>query len=91
MMAEEEAVARMPTKRNCDDDSDNESRFSAADDGDDNDRIITLQQLLDQVTVGTKLELYWRDDDAYYPGVVVAHCQLPYDMRSYRYNVLYDD
>ena len=98
MAEEEEAVARMPTKRNCrstndddDDDSDNESRFSD-DDGEDNDRIrITPRHLLDQVTVGTKLEIYWQDDDAYYPGVVAAHCQLPKDMRSYRYNVLYDD
>mmetsp|Transcript_16905 Transcript_16905/g.36475 ORF Transcript_16905/g.36475 Transcript_16905/m.36475 type:complete len:705 (+) Transcript_16905:176-2290(+) len=50
-------------------------------------------QLISKITVGTKLAVYWQDDDAYYPGVVAAH--RPYDSDDRLghdvYTIEYDD
>ena len=65
-----------------------ESRFSESDDDDgkrllddngsvtNSDRRRTshpLYQLLSQIVIGTKLEVYWPSMKKYYPGSVVAH------------------
>ena len=55
----------------------------------------TQLKLLSKVTIGTKLAVYWPDDNEYYPCVVKSHRPTPgsnsNNQVGHRYEVLYDD
>ncbi|KAL7536643.1 hypothetical protein ACHAXR_011038 [Thalassiosira sp. AJA248-18] len=60
----------------------------------------TKMQLLSQITIGAKVEVYWGGDDTYYPGTVISHVVLKGGTRGHDgkdkreghvYSIHYDD
>ena len=51
----------------------------------------SVNKLLSNITVGTKVEIYWKQDDTYYSGVISKHLPLDDNIQPHRYEIRYDD
>ena len=79
-----------PQKRAHQSDGDGSASSSNPEGGDGDDGISNYRrQQLAQLTIGTKLEIYWQDDNVHYPGTVAAH--FPNEWQQHIYTIDYDD
>ena len=57
------------------------------DDGDELNEDLSVEQFY--ISIGTKIEIYWPNDNKFYPGIVAAH--VVNDICPHKYMIKYDD